>query len=51
MDVTHLLFANDLLLICEADLNQMSMVLDILGKFGEVSGQRVNVQKTCVYFS
>ncbi|KAK4263481.1 hypothetical protein QN277_028880 [Acacia crassicarpa] len=51
MDVSHLLFADDLLLVCQADMNQMSVVLETLEKFGVMFGQRVNVQKTSVFFS
>ncbi|KAK4269265.1 hypothetical protein QN277_022449 [Acacia crassicarpa] len=42
VEISHLLFADDLLLICEADRANMSTVMEVLHRFGEVSGQRVN---------
>ncbi|KAK4282634.1 hypothetical protein QN277_013989 [Acacia crassicarpa] len=51
VEVSHLLFADDLLLICEAEMDQMSLVMGILESFGNMSGQKVNFQKTNVYFS
>lgn len=40
--VFHLLFANDALLFCEADLNQIKALKALLHYFEAVSGLKVN---------
>lgn len=51
--VSHLMFADDILLISEAtpDNTTTIMDMDILDKFGARSGQQVNKQKSRVFFS
>ncbi|KAK2394949.1 hypothetical protein QL285_056723 [Trifolium repens] len=49
--VSHLMFADDLLLFGEATENQMKCVMEILHKFCIVSGQEVSHEKTSVLFS
>jgi hypothetical protein len=49
--VSHLMFADDLLLFGEATENQMDCVMNILTKFCSMSGQEVSYEKTSILFS
>ncbi|PNX97917.1 ribonuclease H [Trifolium pratense] len=49
--VSHLMFADDLLLFGEAKEEQMKCVIDTLNKFCTLSGQEVSQEKTSIYFS
>lgn len=49
--ISHLMFADDLLLFWEATVNQMKVVLDYLEKFCSMSGQQVHAQETLIFFS
>jgi hypothetical protein len=49
--VSHLMFANDLLLFGEATEEQMQCMIHILDKFCKLSGQQVSNEKTSVFFS
>ena len=49
--LTHLLFADDSLLFCRAIVEECGHVLDILKNYEETSGQKVNRDKTSLFFS
>jgi hypothetical protein len=49
--VSHLMFADDLLLFGEATENQMDCVMNILTKFCSMSGQEASYEKTSILFS
>ncbi|XP_045810455.1 uncharacterized protein LOC123904892 [Trifolium pratense] len=49
--ISHLMFADDLLLFVEATSTQMNVVLRILGQFCQLSGQQVSHEKTSIMFS
>jgi hypothetical protein len=49
--VSHLMFADDLLLFGEATEGQMTCMINILHKFCSLSGQQVSNEKTSVFFS
>jgi hypothetical protein len=49
--VSHLMFADDLLLFGEANLNQINYVMEVLNLFCSMSGQEVSVEKTSILFS
>ncbi|PNX73125.1 ribonuclease H [Trifolium pratense] len=49
--ISHLLFANDLLLFAEASIEQAHCILNCLDIFCKASGQKINSQKTEIYFS
>ncbi|XP_072074464.1 uncharacterized protein [Arachis hypogaea] len=49
--ISHLLFADDLLLFTEATENQMKVVLETLDEFGAASGFKINAEKTSILFS
>lgn len=50
-EISHLLFADDNLLSCEANQSQVRAVLKILEDYGVAFGQLVNVDKFAVIFS
>lgn len=49
--VSHLLFADDILLFEEASLEQINCMMDYLNKFCNFTGQKVSKEKTRIYFS
>ncbi|XP_026398994.1 uncharacterized protein LOC113294834 [Papaver somniferum] len=49
--ITHLLFADDILIFSKADMHNIQGILDVLAKFGMYSGQVLNLSKSNVYFS
>ena len=49
--ISHLLFADDLLLFAEASIEQAHCIMHCLDLFCKASGQKTNSQKTKIYFS
>lgn len=49
--MSHLMFADDLLLFGEASETQAQIVIDCLDKFCKASGERVNRSKSSLFFS
>ncbi|KAL0421193.1 UNVERIFIED_CONTAM: putative mitochondrial protein [Sesamum latifolium] len=49
--ISHLLFADDTLICCQASLEAMNCVQSILQVFDKASGQEVNYDKSVVVFS
>ena len=49
--VSHLLFADDNLLFCQASVKDCQTVLDILARNEQASGQQINRGKTQLFFS
>ena len=49
--LTHLLFADDSLLFCRSTPKECGKVLDILNQYEVASGQKVNKNKTAIFFS
>ncbi|XP_026399068.1 uncharacterized protein LOC113294912 [Papaver somniferum] len=49
--ITHLLFADDILIFTKADMHNVAGILDTLSLFGKYSGQMLNFRKSSVYFS
>jgi hypothetical protein len=48
--VTHLLFADDSVVFLEASTGNVEALKDILQRYEACSGQRVNLQKSSIYF-
>ena len=49
--VNHLFFANDSLLFCKASSQECQKLLEILKLYEDASGQKINVDKSSVFFS
>lgn len=49
--ISHLLYADDLLIFCIADLAESQVIADCLNLFGNWSGQRLNARKSSIIFS
>ena len=49
--LTHLLFADDSLFFCRATMEECNNVLEILKEYEEASGQKMNRNKTSLFFS
>ena len=49
--LTHLLFADDSLLFCRATIQECRKVMEILDAYERVSGQKLNREKTTLFFS
>lgn len=50
-EVNHLLFADDSLLFFEASSESAIRVNGLLKMYCDASGQRINVEKSSIYFS
>ena len=48
--VSHLLFADDSLFFCKADVQQCSELVRIINTYGSSSGQQLNVNKSFILF-
>ena len=51
LELTHLLFVDDSLLFCRATLDECEKVLQILESYEQASRQKVNRNKTAIFFS
>ncbi|XP_057747786.1 uncharacterized protein LOC130966983 [Arachis stenosperma] len=49
--ISHLCFADDLVLFAKADMKQVQIIKNALSLFCGCSGQKVNLGKSCVFFS
>lgn len=49
--ISHLFFADDLMLFGEASTVQVDTMLQCIQHFCAASGQKINLQKTKIYFS
>jgi hypothetical protein len=49
--ISHLLFADDLIIFSHAKVSEATCILDILNKYSSWSGQRVNLAKSAFFLS
>ena len=49
--ITHLFFADDTLLFCQVEMGDLQVIQDILQLYEKASGQKINRNKTIVFFS
>jgi hypothetical protein len=49
--ISHLMFADDLLIFGQATEEGMTTVMHVLNKFCNMSGQQVNYDKSSIFFS
>ena len=49
--ITHLLFADDSLLFCQAKQEEVKVIMDTLQLYAKASGQCINMEKSLIYFS
>lgn len=50
-ELSHLFFADDQVLFVEASEDQLRVILDYLYTFSQCSGEKINSQKSKIYFS
>ena len=51
LNLTHLSFADDILIFCRADTNSVKIILETLKNFAELSGLQFNPAKSTVFVS
>ena len=49
--VTHLFFADDNLLFCKANSQECHILIEILRKYEVASGQKINIDKSSIFFN
>lgn len=48
--VSHLLFADDNMIYCKGSEEELNQLVQLLNRYSMVSGQRINYQKSSIYF-
>lgn len=50
-EISHLFFADDSLIFCRASIEQVWALKSILSQYEQASGQKINVEKSALFFS
>ena len=50
-NLTHLCFANDLMIFCKGDLSSVKVICDCIKVFSNTSGLRANTDKSAIYLA
>jgi len=50
LGITHLSFADDVMLLCRGDRCSVQILLQQLVLFGQTSGLNINISKSSIYF-
>lgn len=50
-ELSHICFADDLILFAEASISQIRIIRGVLERFCEASGQKVSLEKSLIFFS
>lgn len=50
LGLTHIIFADDIFLFCKGDSNSINLLLDTVLSFSELSGLKLNTQKSQAFF-
>lgn len=51
LNISHLIFADDLFILCGADANSFQLVKDVLNDFHKFAGLQPNLQKSSIVFA
>ncbi|KAL0461952.1 UNVERIFIED_CONTAM: hypothetical protein Slati_0082800 [Sesamum latifolium] len=49
LKITHILFADDLMLFSRGDLRSVNILMECLQEFRDISGLAVNTSKSCIF--
>lgn len=47
--LNHLAFADDMIILCKAEVKNLQLVITVLDKYEEISGQKINKEKSAIY--
>ncbi|XP_047253649.1 uncharacterized protein LOC124887771 [Capsicum annuum] len=47
--LNYLAFADDMIILCKAEVKTLQMVIEALDRYEEVSGQKINKEKSAIY--
>lgn len=51
LNLSHLIFADDMFILCGAEVQTFNLVTNVLSEFHKFSGLQTNLQKSAVFFA
>ena len=51
LNLTHLIFANDLMMFCKGDVQSVSRIIEALQHFSSVTGLVANMEKSNIFMA